>query len=184
MPFPALALAALPTLIENIPALIRLFGKGEQSKANAVTAEKVVDIVKTATGATSIEEAISKVTSDPAARQAANAAVEGAFYTLSEAGGGGIEGARQFAKDLGGSGTPFWKQPSFAITVGLLPLLYGTVWIVLTSTSNVFSGELRAAIASSVVTGILGGVLGFWLGTSFGSGRKTELLAKSQGITQ
>lgn len=175
MPLPALALAALPMLIENIPALIRVFGKGERSKENAQTAEKVVEIVKTATNSDSIEEAIGKVTNDPAARQAADTAVQAAFYTLTEAGGGGIEGAREFNVAVAETGQPFWRMPAFWITLALLPLLYGTVFVVLTTAGEVFSGELRAAIASSVVTGVLGAVVGFWLGSSFTTSRSRGL---------
>lgn len=175
MPIPAVALAALPMLIENIPSLIRLFGKGEQSKANAATAEKVVEIVKTATGSTSIEEAVGKVTGDRAARLAADEAVQAAFYQLSEAGGGGIEGAREFNLAAASDATPFWKMPAFWVTMAVLPLLYYTVHLVLTGTAVAFSGELKAAIASSVVTGVLGGVLGFWLGSSFTTSKSRGL---------
>jgi hypothetical protein len=175
MALPALALAALPTLIENIPALIRVFGKGERSKENAETAQKVVDVVKTATASSSIEEAIGKVTGDPAARAAANSAVESAFYQLTEAGGGGLQGAREFNLEAARDGTPFWLMPAFWVSMSLLPLLYGTVYVVLTTAGGEFSGELKAAIASSVVTGILGAVVGFWLGSSFTTSRSRGL---------
>jgi hypothetical protein len=53
-------------------------------------------------------------------------------------------------------------------------LLYGTVWLVLTGAEG-FTNELRAAIASSVVTGVLGAVAGFWLGSSFTTSRSRGL---------
>lgn len=58
-------------------------------------------------------------------------------------------------------------------------LVAAGVWIVLTGSSEAFSGELRAAIASSVVTGILGGVIGYWLGLKF-SAPRTQVLAAGQ----
>ena len=68
----------------------------------------------------------------------------------------------------------FYKMPAFWISLALLPLLYGTVWLVLTGAEG-FTNELRAAIASSVVTGVLGAVAGFWLGSSFTTSRSRGL---------
>lgn len=164
MPFPALALAALPSLIESIPALTRLFGKGEQSEKNAQTAEKVIDIVKNATGTKSIEEAITKVTTDPQAKQAANEAVQSAFYSLTEAGGGGIEGAREY--NVKAAAVPVWHQPAFLISLLLLlfpMLLMIDVFFV---HPPLYSGELRTQIVTGVLV-VIGMIGGFWLGSSF-----------------
>jgi hypothetical protein len=48
------------------------------------------------------------------------------------------------------------------------------VYAVLTGAEG-FTNELRAAIASSVVTGVLGAVAGFWLGSSFTTSRSRGL---------
>ncbi len=166
MPFPALALAALPALIESIPALTRLFGKGEQSEQNAQTAEKVIEIVKSATGTTSIEAALTKVTTEPTARQAANDAVQSAFYTLSEAGGGGLEGARDYNLKAAQAGVVIWNQPAFIISLLLLlfPLLL--VIDVFFVHPTLYTGELRTQIITGVLV-VIGMIGGFWLGSSF-----------------
>ena len=101
------------------------------------------------------------------------ATVKERWFELTEAGGGGIEGARAYNEKA----QNFWRQPAFWVSMSMLPLLYGTVWIVLTSADG-FSGELKAAIATAVVTGILSGVLGFWLGSSFTTSR-----SKGMGAT-
>lgn len=162
--------AALPALVDAIPGLIRTFGKGEVTERNAKAAEAVLEVVQTATGTTNAQSAVEAVKADPAARTAATEALykEG-WFEVTEAGGGGLEGAREFAKD---AGEQFWKMGVFWITVLLLPLLYGTVYLVLTGSTEQFSGELRAAIASSVVTGVLGGIIGFWLGLKFSAHRQ------------
>jgi muramidase (phage lysozyme) len=175
MPFPALALAALPTLIESIPALTRLFGKGQQSEKNAQTAEKVIEIVKTATGAVSIEDAITKVTTDPAAKVAANEAVQTAFYSLTEAGGGGIEGAREYG--LKAAEVPMLKQPAFVISMVLMLLPIMLLTDVLFVHPGNYTGELRTQIVTGilVVVSIVGS---FWLGSSMSSRTKDEALAR------
>ncbi len=67
--------------------------------------------------------------------------------------------------------------PAFWVTIALLPLLYGTVYV--TGSDRAFLRELRAAIASSVVTGIVGGLIGYWLGLKFFAPR-TQVLATGQ----
>lgn len=162
--------AALPALVQAIPELIRSFGKGEVSERNARAAETVMQVVQAATNTQNAQAAVEAVQNDPAAREAARQALEANnWFDVTEAGGGGLEGARTFAKS---GGDEFWRMGVFWITVLLLPLLYGTVYLVLTGSTEQFSGELRAAIASSVVTGVLGGVIGFWLGLKFSAPRQ------------
>lgn len=165
--------AALPALIQSIPELIRSFGSdGKVTERNAKAAEAVLQVVQTATGTQNAQAAVEAVQNDPTARLAATQALEAEhWFELTEAGGGGVEGARQYSTQLAESGDRVWNIPAFWITLGLLPLLYGTVWLVLTGPDEAFSGELRAAIASSVVTGVLGGVIGYWLGLKFSSPR-------------
>ena len=167
-PMSPFVIAALPALVEAIPGLIRSFGKGEVTERNAKAAEAVLQVVQQATGATNAQAAVEAVTHDPALRAAATEALAADhWFETTEAGGGGIEGARAFSKNAIAKGDEFWRMGVFWVTLALLPLLYGTVYLVLTGSTEQFSGELRAAIASSVVTGVLGGVIGFWLGLKF-----------------
>ena len=58
------------------------------------------------------------------------------------------------------------------MTVLLLPLVYGTAGIVLLGN---FSADLKAMVAGQVMGAALGAMVQYWLGSSNGSARKTEL---------
>jgi len=62
--------AALPALINAAPALIRLFGKGDQSEKNAKAAETVAAIAKEITSQPTVEGAVNAIESDPVQAQA------------------------------------------------------------------------------------------------------------------
>jgi lysozyme len=168
--------ALLPTIIGMIPQLTKVFTDGTSvTDRNVVVAQKVGELIVDATQSTNLQQAVETMQRDPEALQAATAAVQAQMYDLVEAGGGGIAGARQFAAS---ADSKFFYSPAFWVTVLLMPLLYGTVWIALTSESG-FSNEVRAAIASAVVTGILGAVVGFWLGSSFTTSKSRGLGAEA-----
>jgi lysozyme len=168
--------ALLPTIIGMIPQLTKVFTDGTSvTDRNIVVAQKVGELIVDATQATNLQDAVETMQRDPDALQAATSAVQSQLYDLVEAGGGGIAGARAFSASSDGK---FFYSPAFWVTVLLMPLLYGTVWVALTSESG-FSNEVRAAIASAVVTGILGAVVGFWLGSSFTTSRSRGLGAEA-----
>jgi lysozyme len=176
MPIPVpLITAAAQALLPFVADLFKKHG-GDTAERNAAIIEKagpiLVEAAKVATGEKSIEGALSAVTDKPEAREAFRKQVEAQWFEIAEAGGGGIEGARKFNLE---AGKPFWMMPAFWVSMSLLPLLYGTVWAVLAGSGEAFSGELKAAIASSVVTGILGSVVGFWLGSSFTTSKSRGL---------
>jgi muramidase (phage lysozyme) len=168
--FPFVALA-LPAIIEMVPKLINIFGSGsEVAKRNEKAAELVVEIAKTATGSKNEQELI-EVIKQPEMAEAVRTAIESSWYeiTLNTE---GIAAAR--VANSSPESIPFYKQPAFYITLMLMPLVYGTVYQVLTSTE--FTSEIRAMVVSAIISGVLGGIMGFWMGTSFSSARKTELL--------
>ena len=177
MPIPApLLIAGAQALLPFVADLFKAKG-GATAERNAAIIEKaapiLVEAAKAATGQTSIEGAISAVAGSTVAQEQFRKQVESRWFEITEAGGGGIEGARTF--NLQSAGTPFWMMPAFWISMSLLPLLYGTVYLVLTGADPSFSGELKAAISSAVVTGILGAIVGFWLGASFTTSRSRGL---------
>ena len=59
------------------------------------------------------------------------------------------------------------------MTLLLLPLVYGTVAIVLLGE---FSADLKAMVAGQVVGAALGAMVQYWLGSSNGSARKTDMI--------
>ena len=177
-PMAPILAALLPSLVSLIPEIGKLFGSGPLTERNTRIAEKVAEVVVQATAAPNLQGAVEAMERDPAAAQTAREAVQAVWFDLVEAGGGGITGARAF--NIEAAATPWWKMPAFWISIALLPLLYGTVYIVLSGPADVFSSDLRAAIASSVVTGILGGIIGFWLGSSFTTSKSRGLGATPQ----
>jgi muramidase (phage lysozyme)/uncharacterized protein YciI len=165
MPLPLIIGALLPSIIEAIPKLGKLFGSGsEVAERNVKAAELAVTIVQEAVGARNAQEAAEMVAADPAAAQAAVAAVESRWYELTESGGGGIDGARKADAVAVASGEPVWRSPSFLIAVGLLPLVYMIVANVVGILGAPLSDEVRSAIANGVVGLVLGGLIGYYYG--------------------
>lgn len=168
--------AAIPALIQYAPSLIRLFGNGEQSEKNAKAAEAVAEIAKEVTAQSTVEGAVNAIAVDPAAARKFSDAVEAKWYELTgEAGGGGIAGARKADATAQASSKP-WLSPALLVSAALLPLVYIVVGAVLFGTG--WTNDIRAMVVSSVISLVLGSISGFFLGTSYGSQRKTDLLAE------
>ena len=172
-PMAPIVAALMPSLISAIPEIAKLFGSGPRTDKTAAIAQKVAETVIAATNAPNLQAAVETVQADPQMRAQATEAVQAIWYELQEI-GGGISAAREFSAKTAADGASFIRMPAFWISLALLPLLYGTVYAVLTGGDG-FTSELRAAIASSVVTGVLGAVAGFWLGSSFTTSRSRGL---------
>jgi putative chitinase len=166
--------SALPTLIQAAPELIRAVGDSEQSEKNARVMEIVADVVTQTTGAPNLQAGVESIAADPAVAANFRAGVQERFFEISEAGGGGIAGARQANMNQ-----PAPKMNlALWVTAALLPLVYMTVGAVLFGSD--WSTDVKAMVVAAVVTGVLGAVTAFWLGTSFSSSRKTDMLAGKQ----
>lgn len=168
--------AAIPALLQAAPALIRLFGKGEQAEKNAKAAEVAVEIAKAVTDQQTAEGAVAAIQADPELATSYAKAVEAQWYELTgEAGGGGIEGARKHDAAAQATGKP-WMSPALWVSVMLVPLVYMVVGAVMFGQG--WTNDIRAMVVSSIISLILGSITGFFLGTSYGSQRKTDLLAE------
>lgn len=168
--------AALPSLIGAIPQLGKLFGSGSAVAArNVQAAELAVQIVQDAVGAKNAQEAAEIVKADPAQAQAAAAAVQQRWYEIAEAGGGGIAGARQADERFTAPDGPrFWHSPAFVVSGLLLLTVYMLLVDVLFVHPEMYSGEQRTQVITAVL-GLSAIVGAYWLGSSNGSARKTEL---------
>ena len=167
--------ALLPSLVNLIPELAKIFGSGPKTERNLEVAQKVANIVVQATNAPNLQGAVEAMQANPLIQETARRAIQEQWFGIVEAGGGGIEGAREYSIKSASGGADFWKMPAFWVTAMLMPLLYGTVYLVLTGGAEFFSSEVRAAIASAVVTGVLGGCIGFWLGSSYTTSKSRGL---------
>lgn len=167
--------AALPAVVNVVPELIRIFGKSPQAEKNARAAELVVAAAKSATGSANEQELVEKLErKDPETVRAVQEAVKEIWFEIS-LDPMGIEQAREANFKSDG----FYKQPAFWVTCLLLPLVYLVVLSVLGFVGGAtFSVEIQIMVVSSIVSGLLAAISGFWLGTSWSSSRKTELLKK------
>lgn len=154
--------AALPALVQSIPELIRSFGDGQVTERNAKAAEAVLQVVQTATGTPNAQAAVEAVQSDPSARAAATRALEAEhWFDVTEAGGGGIEGAREFNLRVAESDVPLLRIPAVLITLALLPMIY--VVVLAPVFLEEYSGEMRAMVIGAVL-GVLSSVVAYFLG--------------------
>lgn len=164
MPIPAIVGALLPSLIEAIPKLGKLFGSGSAvAERNIAAATMAMEVAQQATGAINAQEALEKIKADPAAAAAAAKAVENRWLEIAEAGGGGIDGARK--ADALVSGGNMLTSPSFWVALILLPLVYlivlSLIGMIGTAT---WSDDVRAGLAGSLISAIVGGVIGYYYG--------------------
>ena len=164
MPLAPVIAAVLPSIIEAVPKLGRLFGSGsEVAERNVKAAELVVETVRGATGALNAQDAAEKLAADPAAVQAASKAIDAIWYELTEAGGGGIDGARKADAAASARGD-ILHSPSFWVTLALLPLVYLVVGSVVGLWGTEWPADVRAAIGTAVVSLIVGGAAGYYWG--------------------
>jgi len=169
MPLPAILAAVLPSIIEAIPRLGKLFGSGsEVAERNVKAAELAVEIVKDATGAVNAQEAAEKIKADPAAAAVAARAIEQRWVELYEAGGGGIDGARKADAAVMLADGPWWlflRSPSFWALLLLLPLVYLLVGslVGLWGTAT-WSDDVRSGLAGSIISAVIGGAVGYYWG--------------------
>lgn len=178
MPLPAIAAAALPLIVESIPKLAKLFGSGsEVAERNIKAAETVIGIVTESVGARNVQEAIESIKADPQAARAASQAVESRWFELTEAGGGGIDGARKADAAFSESGRSPLQSPAFIISC----LLMVFPAMLLVDVFYVHPASYTSELRTQIVTAVLGVILtvgAFWLGSSFGSQRKDDRAAQ------
>ncbi len=179
MPLPAIVAAVLPSIIEAIPRLGKLFGSGsEVAERNIKAAELAVEIVKDATGAVNVQDAAEKVKADPVIAATAARAIEARWLELDEAGGGGIAGARKADAEVVAMDGPWWqflRSPSFWIAALLLPLVY----LIVLSMIGVISGatwsdDVRSQTAGMVTGSIVGALVGYYFGQTTSRNRTPQ----------
>lgn len=164
MPIAPIIGALLPSLIEAIPKLGKLFGSGSAvAERNIAAATMAMEVAQQATGAINAQDALEKIKADPAVAAAAARAVESRWLEIAEAGGGGIDGARK--ADALVSGGNMLASPSFWIAMVLVPLVYLIVFslIGLIGTAT-WSDDVRAGLAGSLISAIIGGLVGYYFG--------------------
>ena len=171
MPAPVFA-ALLPSLISAVPELAKLFGSGsEVAKRNAKAVEILAEVAKTSTASVNEQQAVERIQSDPQARESFTSAVKDRYWELSEAGSGGIGGARKADAERMASGKPIWSSATFVMGALMLPLVY---MIAASVTFNLGGAQwdpsVRASLATGIVSLVLGGLAGYYFGASRNAG--------------
>ena len=158
-----------------IPQLAAQFGSGSEVANRNIAAAKVLgeEIVK-ATNTPNLQAAVEKMQAEPEALAAAKAAVAQIYPELFEV-GGGVDAARKSAAT--NEQLPFYKNSAFIFWMTVVPLVYGGVYAVLFGDGN-FSDDAKMMVLTALFTGILGAGTGFFLGSSLGSQRKTNMLGR------
>lgn len=169
MPIPAIVAALLPAVIESIPKLGAIFkGSGsEVAQRNMEAATTVLDIVQKATNTPNAQAAVEAIQASPAAKEAAQAAIEERWYQLTEAGGGGIAAARKADQAVMSSDGPWWqvvRSPSFLFLLLVMPTVYAIVGSIVGLWGTEWPSDVRAAIATAVVSLVVGGAAGYYWG--------------------
>lgn len=181
MPLAPIVGAVLPSIIEAIPKLGKLFGSGSQvAERNVQAATMAVDLVQQAVGAVNAQDAAERIRADPDALRAATAAIDAHWYELAEAGGGGIAGARKFAREAGADTPQVWRIVGVVTYCALGFLLLANViamaaWgVAMWRSSGAESATqiLVQVIAADILSAT--SAISFWLGSSFGSRRKDD----------
>lgn len=163
-PMAPILAALLPSLVQGIPKLARLFGSGsEVAERNIKAVELAMEVVKEATAAPNAQAAVEAIQTDPVLAQKAAAAIEARWLELTEAGGDGIAGARKADSEF--SKGRFWHSPSFFIAMVLVPLVYLlTLSLIGLIGTAVWSDDVRAGLAGSLISAIVGGLVGYYFG--------------------
>mgnify|MGYP002141976076 FL=1 len=163
-------LGLINPVLAAVPEVAKIFMDKDGTtvpERNVAAVVKIADVATKALAdagkpAANMQQVVETLASDPEAKQIVRAAVIDQCMYLVEAGGGGIEGARK--ADLAISGGDIKHSPSFWVTLALLPLVYLVVGSVVGLWGEKWPSDVRAAIATAIVSLIVGGAAGYYWG--------------------
>lgn len=165
--------AFLPSILQMLPQLVSVFGSpsdSEVAKRNQAAGVLVTQALVEATKGVNLQDAVDKMTSDPAALSAAHDAINELLPQLMDV-GGGVESARKFAADHenGRYGRILEVVTYCAMFFLLLAncLAFAVGWF--KEDWSIVSTVIQADIGSALIA------FGYFLGSSISSKRKDEM---------
>lgn len=170
-----LILAGLDFLKSAFPTVQNALKNPSVPERNVEIGGALLDAATKATGSANFQEAIEKIQTDPAAKKAAEDALHLALPGLIEIGGGIVEArkANQAAAEV-----PLLRDR--ALIIGLVFMV--GVFMLLVDVFYVHPAQYDGNLRTQIVTGVLGlaAMVGaYFLGSSLGSQRKTDIIATS-----
>jgi muramidase (phage lysozyme) len=180
-PMSPLVIPILQTLASSLPALAKMFGSGsEVANRNIAAGQIIADKIVEVTQAVNLQEAAEKIQSNPEALQAAKQVVAETVMALSEAGGGGIDGAGK--RNAAVADIPLYRDRAFIVACMFFPLIAAVVFAALFKFEWLaeITPETRSMVIGFVMGTVAGAIIAFFFGTSQSSRNKDSALLGRQ----
>ena len=157
-------------LSKLVPALSQMFPGGEVAERNAKAATVLLETAKDSIKAVNTQDLVTKIDTDPST----HASIIDSIATLVEV-GGGIPAAATRAVEMQKAG-PLYSNPAFIITLLLFIPVYMVIASILGLVGTVVWDDNVRMLTVGIISNVISGAMGFWLGSSFGSQKKNDLL--------
>lgn len=175
MPLTAVASMVLPSLLDAVPELVRMWGKdGEKAEKNAKTVEMVLDVAKTVTGARNEQEVMEVIQADPDAAKAVREAVQADWFKIFKTHEESVDRARQHMAAYSTLTNVRTVVGRFTFLEFLTLVFLLSCWTaigLLAGFGKISEGTLDNIVMIAVVASI-SGIREFWYGSSMGSRQK------------
>lgn len=175
VPLPIIGLA-IQAISAFMPKVRELFPGSEVADRNLKAAEAVVNIAKDAIGAANEQDLITRLKEDPQAANVVEKAVQDNWFGIVEVGGGIVE-ARKAALEMTKAEVPLWKNPAFIVSMVLLLPVYAVIGSVIGLYGVQWDDNVKMLVVG-IISNVVSGTMGFWLGSSFGSQKKSDAFTK------
>ena len=174
---------ALPKLLGVLPELAATIKNPDVAERNVELVTKVGAVLMSSTGATNEQEAVERVLADPQTADEANTALRMSRADLMDTyertnaiEQGNIRAAREYNKEEPITINTKWLKLKFIHVLSLLFVIFAGSFVSVNFT--LLSSELKGAIITLMIIGGWNGVKDYWMGSSSGSDKKTELMNK------
>lgn len=177
---PFLALA-IPAFIKALPEFAKIFDKPDVAERNVEAAMKAVDLVVQSTGAINVQDAVEKVQADPEMMATANEALRmnradlmDAVERVNAMDQGNIKAARDYNTAEPLMINAYGVKLKFIHVLSLLFVGFSGTFVTVHWAS--LTPELKGAVITLMIIAGWNGVRDYWMGSSEGSARKTDML--------